>query len=122
MDLERIQYRGFKPREEVENEAQKIAQKFLDESPVAGSAKVVIADRGEHFHISVVGVSENKLFSSEAVHKKKNMNGWPRSWQLGALVELLGDFVQQIRQSFKSPKNLPQNPPKNLPKNPSSPK
>ncbi|HEY8270774.1 MAG TPA: hypothetical protein VIG33_07775 [Pseudobdellovibrionaceae bacterium] len=102
MDLERIQYRGFKPRGEVKKEATKIAQKFLEEFPIEGTAKVVIADQGEHFHISVVGISENKLFSSEAVHRKKNINGWPRTWQLGALVELLGDFVQQVRGSFKS--------------------
>ncbi|MGZ3748629.1 MAG: hypothetical protein ACXWRE_14560 [Pseudobdellovibrionaceae bacterium] len=102
MDLERIQYRGFKPREEVQKEAVKIAKKFLDEFPIEGSAKVVIADQGEHFHISVVGISENKLFSSESIHRKKKVSGWPRTWQLGALVELLGDFVQQVRGSFES--------------------
>lgn len=101
MDLERIQYRGFEPREEVKKEASKIAQKFLDEFMISGSAKVVIADRGEHFHISVVGITEKKLFSSEAVHRKKSIKGWPRTWQLGALVELLGDFVQQVRGAFK---------------------
>lgn len=101
MDLEPVQYRGFKPRDEVERDARRVAQKILDESPAGGRARVVISDLGSQFHISVVGTSKNKLFSSESLHKKKDMHGWPRTWQLGALAELLGDFVGQIQKAFK---------------------
>lgn len=103
MDLERLQYRGFKPRQEVTDQAQKVSQKILDESPLEGSARVVIADQGDHFHVSVVGkTSDRKLFSSELAFRKQNIRGWPREWQLGALVEVLGDFVRQLRGHFKS--------------------
>lgn len=101
MDLERIQYRGFKPREEVDRDIRRIAQKLLDESPESGKARVVISDQGEQFHISIVGTADNKIFSSESRYQKKHMKGWPRSWQLGALAELLGDFMSQIRRAFR---------------------
>lgn len=102
MDLERLQYRGFKPRQEVTDQAEKVSQKILDESPVAGSARVVIADEGEHFHVSVVGATfDKKLFSSESAFRKQNIRGWPREWQLGALVQVLGDFVRQVRGHFR---------------------
>lgn len=102
MDLERLQYRGFKPRQEVTDQAEKVSQKILDESPVAGSARVVISDQGDQFHVSVVGATfDRKLFSSESAFKKKNISGWPREWQLGALVQVLGDFVRQVRGHFR---------------------
>lgn len=102
MDLERVQYRGFKPREEVDRDVRRIAQKILDEAPAGGKARLVISDQGEQFHISVVGTSQNKLFSSESMHNKKHMTGWPRAWQLGAIAELLSDFMTQIRKAFKN--------------------
>ncbi|WP_413288965.1 hypothetical protein [Bdellovibrio sp. HCB337] len=105
MDLERVQYRGFKPREEVDRDVRRIAQKILNEAPTDGKARLVISDQGEQFHISVVGSAQNKLFSSESLHNKKQMAGWPRAWQLGAIAELLSDFMAQIRQAFKD-KNL----------------
>jgi len=101
VDLERIQFRGFQPREEVERDIKKVAQKILEESPMEGQARLVISDQGEQFHISVVGTAQNKLFSSESLYKKKDLAGWPRTWQLGAIAELLGDFVQQVRKAFK---------------------
>lgn len=98
MDLERLQYRGFKPRQEVTDQAERVSQKILDEAPVAGSARIVIADQGDQFHVSVVGATfDKKLYSSEAAYQKKQIKGWPREWQLGALVQLLGDFVRQLR-------------------------
>lgn len=103
MDQERLQYRGFKPRQEVTDQAEKVSQKILDESPVAGSARVVIADQGDQFHVSVVGATfDRKLFSSESAFKKKHIAGWPREWQLGALAQVLGDFVRQVRGHFRS--------------------
>lgn len=102
MDLERLQYRGFKPRQEVTDQAEKVSQKILDESPVAGSARVVIADEGENFHVSVVGATfDKKLFSSESAFRKSQIRGWPREWQLGALAQVLGDFVRQLRNHFR---------------------
>lgn len=78
MDLERIQFRGFKPREELERDVRRVAQKILDESAAGGKARLVITDQGDQFHISVVGTSKKKLFSSESHHKKNEMRGWPR--------------------------------------------
>lgn len=102
MDLERLQYRGFKPRQEVTDQAEQVSQKILSESPVSGSARVVIADEGEHFHVSVVGATiEKKLFSSESAFRKQNIRGWPREWLLGALVQVLGDLVRQVRGHFR---------------------
>lgn len=102
MDLERIQYRGFKPRQEVTDQAAKVTQKILDESVVAGSARVVIADQGGQFHISVVGKTIGKgFFSSESTFIKRNIRGWPREWQLGALAQVLGDLMRQLRGHFK---------------------
>jgi len=102
VDLERIQYRGFKPRQEVTDQAARISQKILDESPIEGSARVVIADQGDHFHVSVVGKTVDKrLFSSESAFIKRNIRGWPREWQLGAIVQVLGDLLRQVRGHFK---------------------
>lgn len=46
MDLERIQYRGFKPREEMDRDVRRVAQKILDEAPAGGKARLVISDQG----------------------------------------------------------------------------
>jgi len=103
VDLERIQYRGFKPRLEVEDKAELISQKILEESPLEGAVKIVIADQGDHFHLSVVGTTQDKkLFSSESAYQKKQIHGWPREWQIGALVQLMGDFVRQLKGHFKT--------------------
>ncbi|MBS1971300.1 MAG: hypothetical protein JSU04_13410 [Bdellovibrionales bacterium] len=109
MDLERLQYRGFKPRQEVTDQAEKVSQKLLDESPVAGSARVVISDEGEQFHVSVVGATfDKKLFSSESAFRKQHIRGWPREWQLGALAQVLGDFVRQLRNHFRDDDKKPE--------------
>lgn len=104
MDLERIDYRGFKPRGEVDREVRKVAQKILDESNVGGKARLVITDQGGQFHISVVGTYKNRLFSSESSHQKEGIKGWPRTWQLGAIASLLGDFIAQVHTAFRSDK------------------
>ena len=101
MVLERIQFRGFKPREEMERDVRRIAQKILDDAPSSGKVRLVITDQGGNFHISAVGTSRNQLFSSESLHRKTEMKGWPRGWQLGAVAELLTDFTLQVRNNFR---------------------
>lgn len=101
MELERIQFRGFKPRDEMERDVRRVAQKILDEAPSRGKARLVITDQGGQFHISIVGTNRNQMYSSESFHKKEEMKGWPRGWQLGAVAELLTDFIQQVRNNFR---------------------
>lgn len=102
MDLERVQYRGFQPRQEVTDHAEEMIQQILDGTKVNGIARVVIQDDGAKFHVSVVGkIEDKKLFSSEISFVKKNIWGWPRDWQLGAIFQVLGDLMRQVRGHFK---------------------
>jgi hypothetical protein len=85
----------------MERNVRRIAQKILDEAPSGGEVRLVITDQGGNFHISAVGTTRKQIFSSESLHRKEEMKGFPRGWQLDAIAELLTDFTLQVRNNFR---------------------
>jgi hypothetical protein len=103
MELHSLETKNFKPRDNVVEAGTLLTQEILSEIPVDGKAKVVISDQGDSFFFSVVAKSSSRLFSSEGQWKKKETHGWPRDWQITALLQVLRDFARRIA-SMTQPK------------------
>lgn len=99
MDLHSLETKKFKPREGVAEASTEYAREALKNGGTEGTAKVVVTDGGDHFFFSIVAKSRNKIFSSELSFKKRDIIGWPRDWQFGAIVKLLTNFIKSIPQT-----------------------
>ncbi len=114
MELHSLETKNFKPRDNVLDSGTQLSKEILSEIPIDGSAKVVISDQGDSFFISVVAKSSSKLFSSEGRWRKRETYGWPRDWQITALLQVLRDFARRIA-SVTRPADIHQSENKNEP-------
>lgn len=101
MELEKFLSRNFKPRENIEEKAVELIHDELKNLPIPGSVKAIIIDQGNSFTISMVAISNNKIFSSESHHAKELLTGAPRYWQLDKLKMVLKDLIYQIKRNLK---------------------
>lgn len=98
MDLISIKAKNFRPRTDILENGENLTLDELARSQEPGEVKVVLADQGPSFLISAVARSKNKLFSSEALFFKTKLWGWPRDWQLTALLQVLRDLIRQMEK------------------------
>jgi hypothetical protein len=106
MDLKEFKIRYFKPRDTVHEYTEELVLQELKKILLDGAAQVVITDQGKSFLISVTGKSKSKVFNSESYYIKENIWGWPRDWQIGAVYQVLADFIRQIEAHFQNIKSL----------------
>jgi hypothetical protein len=106
MELHSLEIKNFRPRDNVVEAGTLLTQEILAEIPIDGKAKVVISDQGDSFFFSVVAKSSSRLFSSEGRWKKRETHGWPRDWQITALLQVLRDLARRITGIVKPEENL----------------
>ncbi len=97
MDLETFEVKNFKPRDGVEAASRDFVENSLLETGVDGKAKVVITEVNKAFFFSIVGRVQNKIISNDLKYEKKDLHGWPRDWQFGAMAKLVHNFVKNLK-------------------------
>lgn len=101
MQLKQFETKNFEPRNEVLESGTKILDQELGSLSVDGTAKVVIADQGKSFLFSLVAGSKNKLYNLDVTYLKAETWGWPRDWQINAIMQMMKKFVFELSGKAK---------------------
>ncbi len=104
MEKTEIQFKNFKPRDNVEEKSRELIQQELDDLSTDINFKVAIIDDGKNFHISAMAQNMEGMYNSESKFEKKHIWGFPRLWQIKALLDVVRDLTRQIRLSQKMKK------------------
>lgn len=97
LDLETFEIKNFKPRDGVEAASREFVENSLLETGIEGKAKVIVTEVNKAFFFSIVGRVQNKIISNDLKFEKKDLHGWPRDWQFGALAKLVHNFIKNLK-------------------------
>jgi hypothetical protein len=93
-----MEFRGFKPRQGVEERLRATVATFLEQMPGGGKYQALIADVGEAFVFSLVITCATGIYSSETFQRKKALRGKLRHWQADEMDRILRDVTWQMNR------------------------